>query len=98
MQEEEMNAMDLLVKAFEESKGETVDLIVEHDEIRDVTPEMFYWWGQNIRDSTRYRMWCPEDHVSFELETPPTGDLRLGVILRITERISEFPASVMYQQ
>ena len=95
MQEENANVLDVLVKAFEASKGKTVDLVVEHGELRGVTPEMFQWWGVNINDSIRYRMWCPEDHISFEWEVPPSEDRRVAPIQRAEEKIGEFPASVL---
>lgn len=95
MQEENANVLDVLIKAFEESKGETVDLIVEHEELRGVTLEMFQWWGANVNNSNRYRMWCPEDHISFEWVVPPDEGRRVGSIQHAEEKIGEFPASVL---
>lgn len=95
MQEENANVLDVLVKAFEASKSKTVDLVVEHEELRGVTPEMFQWWGVNINDSTRYRMWCPEDHISFEWEVPPSEGQRVAPLQHAEEKIGEFLASVL---
>ena len=95
MPDKNPSVMELLINAFEESKGETVDLIVDHGVLRGVTPEMFRWWGVNINDSNRYRMWYPEDHISFKWEVPPRGGKRIESIVNAEEKIGEFPASVL---
>ncbi len=95
MSEKLKPAMQVLLEAFEESGGEYVDLVVEHDELPGITPEMFQWWGANINDSERYQMWCPEDHVSFEWELPPAKAGRTGAVQQAEEKIGEFPASVL---
>ena len=96
MGEQLPSVMDVLVKAYEESNGETVDLIVEHGELRGVTPEMFEWWGANINDSSRYRNWYPEDHISFKWEIPPSKGQVAASMLHAEEKIGEFPASVLH--
>lgn len=95
MKEKLPKVLDVLMKAFEESNGETVDLVVDHEELRGVTPQMFQWWGVNVNDSSRYQMWCPGDHLSFEWEVPPSKSSGVASIRRIAENIGEFPASVL---
>jgi len=94
MAEKLPTVMEVLLKAFIESKGETVDLVIEHPELPGLTLEMLQWWGVNRNDSS-YRMWCPEDHISFEWEVPPSKGQRAGAIEHAEEKISEFPASVL---
>ena len=96
MPRKNMPVLDLLVKAFKESKGETVDLVIEYDEIRGVTLEMLQWWERNhFKDTNDYRMWYPEDHISLEWEVPPSEGSRIRAIEHAEEKIGEFPASVL---
>ena len=87
--------IQVILEAFTKSKGKTVDLVVEHDELIGITPEMYQWWGSSINDSERYRMWCPEDHISFSWEVPPSKAGSTGAIQMAEEKIGEFPASVL---
>ena len=62
---------ELLYKAFEESAGKTVDVVIDQ-EVPGVTPEMFGWWmGKKIL--TDYTLWYPEMHLSNTYEHPPGG-------------------------
>jgi hypothetical protein len=94
MTEKLPTVMEVLLKAFVESKGETVDVVIEHPELCGVTSEMLSWWDSFERDIVYYKMWCPEDHVSFEWEVRP-GEEGKGGIGLAEERIGEFPASVL---
>jgi hypothetical protein len=66
----ELDGQKVLERAFLESKGETIDIIVEQ-EIAGVNPRMFYWWLGQIKD--RYTQWYPEAHLSVKTETLPDG-------------------------
>jgi len=84
--------MDLLNKAFEESKSETVDLVVEH-ELPGVTPEMIDWWWPHIYMANT--LWHPTEHIAFRYEELPSksgqgGPTKVAVIV---EKVSESPAS-----
>ncbi len=57
---------NVMKKIIEASKGETIDLVVEHI-LPGVTPEMIDWWWPNITKE-RYKLWHPNDHKSFEWE------------------------------
>jgi len=78
-------------KASEESKPETIDLVIEH-ELHGVTPEMIDWWWTHIDNSERYKLWHPEDHISFEWEVPLGENGLIGAIHTGEERIAELPA------
>ena len=90
MSEENPSVLDILCKAFDESSGETVDLFVEHEELRGVKPEMMDWWIVNQADSGRYQNWYPQDHVSCQWEVPMNSSDALCVVV---ESIGEFSAS-----
>ena len=56
MQQQNASVYDTLVKAFEESNSETIDLVVEH-ELRGVTPEMIAWWEELDNQWNCYYGW-----------------------------------------
>lgn len=69
-------------------------LHIEHDIIRQVTPEMLYWWFSHIGGSMvyqgksypRYLVWHPTDHIHWELAKPdPNGGASQGASFRIVE-------------
>ncbi len=78
------SGQEVLLKAFEESGGKTVDLIVDQ-EVAGVTPEIFNWWTTQIPAS--YKMWYPEAHLSAKIEVPPSGG---PPIVMIREWVGEF--------
>jgi len=90
MAEEEIDLTDLMREIAEESKSETVDLVVEH-ELQGVTPEMIDWWWDHINNTERYKLWHPEDHVSFEWGVPPSKHGHVGVVHIVIEKIGETP-------
>ena len=62
---------EVLEKAFAESAGKTVDVVVDQ-EVAGITPEMFYWWtGEKLLNN--YTSWYPEAHLSANIEFPPGG-------------------------
>jgi len=66
-----------------ESNLETVDLVIDH-ELKDIVPEMIDWWWDNINNSERYKLWHPDDHISFKWEKSPE-DGHVGAIQRVIE-------------
>ena len=76
------------------SKGQPLDrlLVMEHD-IGGVTPAMITWWWSNIRDTQRYKLWHPRDHISFHWEIPPTTG-HVGTIQVAREKIGGIPAAL----
>jgi len=80
---------EVLLKAFEESGGETVDLVVDQ-EVAGVTPEMFSWW-MTIGIVPYYRLWWPEMHFAVEMVMPPGGgEPRVIIKEMITPYYTEF--------
>ena len=75
----------IMEQVLKRSKGETIDLVVEH-ELHGVTPEMIDWWWDNIDVTKRYKLWHPEDHKLFEWEVSPKGG-HVGAIQRVVENI-----------
>lgn len=70
------------------------ELLIEHDIIRGVTPDMLNWWFHNIGGSMtvngteypRYLVWHPIDHIHWELaKAAPGGGAGVGASFRIVE-------------
>ena len=78
-----------------------LELTIEHDTVRGVTPTMLRWWFENLartmtfegRTYPRYLLWHPRDHVRWELAaTSPTGGTGQGASFRIVEAFAANPA------
>ena len=90
------SVMEVLSTAFDESNGKTVDLVIDHGELKGITLEMLEWWYVHPHDTAIYKMWHPVDHVSFEWEIPPGSSNEVRYLLKSRESIGEFPASVLH--
>jgi len=75
----------VMEQIYKNSKGKTVDLVVDH-ELLGVTPEMIDWWWDNIESTKRYKLWHPEDHKSFEWEVSPKEG-HIGAIQHVVENV-----------
>ena len=60
---------EVLLKAFGESEGKTVDVVVDQ-EVANVTPTMWTWWFSGNLERY-YRLWLPANHYSAKLVMPP---------------------------
>ncbi|NHI94103.1 MAG: phloretin hydrolase [Candidatus Lokiarchaeota archaeon] len=70
------------------SKGQTIDLIVDHVLI-GITPEMLDWWWDNINDTERYKLWHPKSHKYFEWESNPNKHAgKIQIVLENIGRIT----------
>lgn len=78
-----------------------LELTIEHDTVRGVTPAMLRWWFENLgrpmtfegRSYPRYLLWHPRDHVHWELATrSPMGGTGKGASFRIVEAFGANPA------
>lgn len=78
-----------------------LELTIEHDTMRGVTPAMLRWWFENLgRDMSfkgqtypRYLLWHPRDHIHWELAQPaPNGGAGQGAYFRIVEAFAANPA------
>lgn len=77
-----------------------LELTIEHEVLKGVTPQMLLWWfshiGENMehegRMLPRYLVWHPLDHVGYEvLDRPPDGEVRAGVRFHIVEAFGRDP-------
>lgn len=71
---EKTSVFGVLVNSYRLSKGKMREVAVEKDALPAITLEMYLWWFRNITTSFRYRMWHPNDHISFSREIPLNGD------------------------
>jgi hypothetical protein len=78
-----------------------LELTIEHDVIRGVTPAMLCWWFENLggemrfqgRTYPRYLLWHPRDHIHWELaRRAPGGGTGQGAYFRIVEAFAANPA------
>jgi hypothetical protein len=78
-----------------------LELTIEHDTVRGVTPTMLRWWFENLGQTMnlqgktypRYLLWHPRDHIHWELAAKsPTGDTGQGARFRIVEAFAANPA------
>ncbi|MFX1557009.1 MAG: DAPG hydrolase family protein [Promethearchaeota archaeon] len=76
---------ELMEQILKDSKGETIDLIVDHI-LFGITPEMIDWWWDHIDTTERYKFWHPKDHISFQWEISPKKG-HIGAIHRVIENI-----------
>jgi hypothetical protein len=77
-----------------------LQMTIEHEPIRGVSPRMLRWWLENMsrtmvyRGTTypRYLLWHPRDHIRLEVATPsPSGGTGQGAYWRIVEAFSANP-------
>jgi hypothetical protein len=77
-----------------------LQLTIEHDVIRGVTPRMLLWWFENLsrtmtyRGKTylRYQLWHPRDHIVLEVaQRSPAGGTGQGAHWRIVEAFAADP-------
>lgn len=80
---------EVLLKAFGESNGKTVDVVVDQ-EVGGVTPEMFTWWMASAI-LPYYRVWWPDMHFGADMVMPPGGgEPRVIIKEMITPYYTEF--------
>jgi len=77
-----------------------LQLTIEHDVIRGVSPQMLRWWFENLsrtmvhRGTTypRYLLWHPRDHIQMEVAVPSaSGGGGQGATWRIVEAFAANP-------
>ena len=55
MSEEYPNVLDVIMKAYEESEGKYMDMVVEHGELPGLTIEHLGWWGIHLNNPVNYK-------------------------------------------
>ena len=77
-----------------------LQLTIEHDVIRGVSPPMLRWWFENLGGTMTYRgvvyprylLWHPRDHIHWELAArSPSGGSGQGARFRIVEAFAANP-------
>jgi hypothetical protein len=70
------------------------ELIIRHQELETVTPEMLLWWFHHLEETMewhgavvpRYHIWHPIDHIHFSVERrAPDGSVGPGAKWHIVE-------------
>ena len=78
-----------------------LELTIEHETVRGVTPMMLCWWFENLGQTMRlggntfprYLLWHPRDHIHWELAArSPSGGSGQGSHFRIVEAFAANPA------
>ncbi len=96
-----MKSVDSAVTTQSVLANGQLQLTIEHDTIRGVSPEMLRWWFENIGQSMvfqgasypRYLLWHPKDHIHWELaEYASNGGTGEGASFRIVEAFGADPA------
>lgn len=77
-----------------------LQLTIEHDNVRGVSPAMLRWWFENLGKNMsldgvtypRYLLWHPRDHIHWELvQRSPEGGTGAGAYFRIVEAFAANP-------
>ncbi len=77
-----------------------LELTIQHEHLRGLTPRMLRWWFENIGGTfeyegavySRYLLWHPRDHIHWELARPaPNGAAGQGAYFRIVEAFAADP-------
>ena len=89
MRRKDVDVIEIFAKAFKESEGKTIDLIIEH-ELHDITPEMVRWFLANSDEY--YKLWHPGDHVEQRWVVPPESEDNLAGSLKVAvEKFGDLP-------
>ncbi len=67
------------------------EVMIEYEsKLPKMTPDMAFWWWDNMGPIERYRLWSPE-HLSFTWEVAPAAHGRVGAIHSVTEYVGKIP-------
>jgi len=92
----EMKPKESAKTSFNILPNDSFELNIEHDPIKNVTPQMLDWWFRNIGGEMeyqgkvypRYLVWHPIDHIHWELAKPsPDGTAGEGSEFHIVEAL-----------
>lgn len=68
-----------------------VKVMIEYEsELPRITPDMAFWWWDNMGPIERYRLWSPE-HIDFQWEIDTAAHGRIGAIHSVTEYVGGIP-------
>lgn len=86
---------------FQKLADGRLELTIEHDTVRGVTPRMLFWWFSHIGGTMeyegeihpRYLVWHPLDHIDWQLaREAPGGGAGVGARFRIVEAFGRNPS------
>jgi len=67
------------------------EVMIEYEsDLPKLTPDMAFWWWDNMGPIERYRLWSP-DHLAFTWEIDPAVKGRIGAIHSVTEIVGDIP-------
>jgi hypothetical protein len=90
MSVKDIDVVEVFIKAFKQSKGKTIDLVVEH-ELPGITPEQVNWFFAHADEY--YKLWHPGDHIGWYWIEPPKSREQLGGALKVSvEKFGDTPA------
>jgi len=89
------SAIEVLMKAYQESNGKYVDIVVEHGELAGITVEHLKLWDTYINETVYYRMWHPKDHISHSVKTVTEGNGKIITYMYAEEKIGDYGPCVM---
>jgi hypothetical protein len=88
----ELKALETYKKMCDDARKADyqVEVMIEYESrLPGVTPDMAFWWWDNMGPIERYRLWSP-DHLSFEWEVDPAVTGRIGAIHSVIEHVGDF--------
>jgi len=87
--EAELKAQATYEKMCEDARkvNYQLEVMIEYEsKLPQITPDMAFWWWDNMGPIERYRLWSP-DHLNFEWETDTAENGRVGAIHSVTEYV-----------
>lgn len=88
-------ALEVMMKAYRESNGEYIDVVVDHGELPGITIEHLKLWDTYIHVPEYYKMWHPKDHISHSIKTVKEKNGQTVTYMYAEERIGDYSASKM---
>jgi len=85
----EMKAQETYKRMCEDARKANYryEVLIEYEsKLPNLTPEMVFWWWNNMGPIERYRLWSP-DHLGFEWEVSPEVHGHVGAIHSVTENV-----------
>ncbi len=67
------------------------EVMIEYEsDLPKITPDMAFWWWDNMGPIERYRLWSP-NHLAFIWEISPAVKGRIGAIHSVAEIVGDIP-------
>jgi len=95
MATQKSSALEVVMKAYRESNGKYIDIVVEHGELTGLKVEHMKLWDEYIHIPKYYKMWHPKDHISHSMKTVKEKNGETVTYMYAEERIGDYGASKM---